>query len=84
MDPTHEDSSPVDNWQIYAYVRTKLSIFANLFMDFFPAFLDSPPWVIFLTLVLVVAPIVWFLIKLIQWITSTDNTVTAVKVCLSN
>ena len=77
-----EDSSHVDSWQVYAYLRTKASIFATQFLNFFPAFLDSPPWIIFLTLVLVVAPIIWFLVKLIQWIrTSTDNSVRAVKVC---
>jgi len=75
-----EDSSHVDSWQVYAYLRTKASIFATQFLDFFPALLDSPPWMILLTVVLVVAPLIWLLVKLIQWIrTSTDNSVRAVK-----
>ena len=77
-----QDSSQVDNWQVYAYIRTKAPILVNQFLDIFPAFLDSPPWIIFLTITLVVAPLIWLLIKLIQWIsTSTDNSVRAVKVC---
>ena len=73
----------MDAYQIYSYVQTKTAIFANFLLDLFPALLDSPPWIIFIAVVLIVAPIVWLLIKLIQWIrTSTDVVGTAVKVIL--
>ena len=71
----------MDAYQIYSYVQTKTAIFANFLLDLFPALLDSPPWMIFIAVVLIVAPIIWLLVKLIQWIrTSTDDQIRAVKV----
>ena len=73
----------MDAWLIYSYIQAKTAILANQLLDFFPALLDSPPWMIFIAVVLIVAPIIWLLVKLIQWIrTSTDDQIRAVKVFL--
>ena len=85
MWPSDEEYlSNMDGWKIYAYLQTKTIFIANQILDFFPALLDSPSWIILLATILVVLPLIWLLVKLIQWIRQPLDSIQAVKVCFNS
>ena len=84
MWPSDEENlSNMDGWKIYAYLQTKTIFIVNQILDFFPALLDSPSWIILLATIFVVLPLIWLLVKLIQWIRQPLDSIQAVKVCLN-
>ena len=83
MDSSDEENfANIDGWKVYDYVMTKTAIIGGQMMDFFPALLDSPPWIISLFVVMIVAPLIMCIIKLVQWIRQSTDHVRAVKVCV--
>ena len=84
MWPSDEENLPnMDGWKIYAYLQTKTIFIVNQILDFFPALLDSPSWMILLSTIFVVSPLIWLLVKLIQWIRQPLDSIQAVKVCFN-
>jgi len=80
MWPSDEENlSNMDGWKIYAYLQTKTIFIVNQILDFFPALLDSPSWIILLATILIVSPLIWLLVKLIQWIRQPLDSIQAVK-----
>lgn len=85
MWPSDEENlSNMDGWKIYAYLQTKTIFIVNQILDFFPALLDSPSWIILLVTIFVVSPLIWLLVKLIQWIRQPLDSIQAVKVCFNS
>ena len=85
MWPSDEENlSNMDGWKIYAYLQTKTIFIVNQILDFFPALLDSPSWIILLATILIVSPLIWLLVKLIQWIRQPLDSIQAVKVCFNS
>ena len=85
MWPSDEENlANMDGWKIYAYLQTKTIFIVNQILDFFPALLDSPSWIILLATIFVVLPLIWLLVKLIQWIRQPLDSIQAVKVCFNS